>query len=68
MFWIRCPRHSLDDMANHYLNLKTTTFEEVAGKGVKQLTFNKVNLDVASDYAAEDAISRCKCTTRLVST
>ena len=35
--------------------LKTTTFEEVAGKGVKQLTFNKVNLDVASDYAAEDA-------------
>ena len=34
-------RHNLDDMANHYLNLKTTTFEEVAGKGVKQLTFNK---------------------------
>ena len=48
-------RHNLDDMANHYLNLKTTTFEEVAGKGVKQLTFNKVNLEVASDYAAEDA-------------
>ena len=48
-------RHNLDDMANHYLNLKTTTFEEVAGKGVKQLTFNKVNLDIASDYAAEDA-------------
>ena len=48
-------RHNLDDMANHYLNLKTTTFEEVAGKGVKQLTFNRVNLDVASDYAAEDA-------------
>ncbi len=48
-------RHNLDDMANHYLNLKTTTFEEVAGKGVKQLTFNKVNVDVASDYAAEDA-------------
>ncbi len=48
-------RHNLDDMANHYLNLKTTTFEEVAGKGVKQLTFNKVSLDVASDYAAEDA-------------
>jgi DNA polymerase-1 len=48
-------RHNLDDMSNHYLNLKTTTFEEVAGKGVKQLTFNKVNLDVASDYAAEDA-------------
>jgi DNA polymerase-1 len=48
-------RHNLDDMANHYLNLKTTTFEEVAGKGVKQLTFNKVNLNIASDYAAEDA-------------
>ena len=48
-------RHNLDDMANHYLNLKTTTFEEVAGKGVKQLTFDKVNLDIASDYAAEDA-------------
>ena len=48
-------RHNLDDMSNHYLNLETTTFEEVAGKGVKQLTINKVNLDVASDYAAEDA-------------
>ena len=48
-------RHNLDDMANHYLNLKTTTFEEVAGKGVKQVTFDQVPIEAATNYAAEDA-------------
>ena len=48
-------RHNMDDLAKHYLGITTTTFEDVAGKGVKQLTFDKVALDVASDYACEDA-------------
>ncbi|MES2917968.1 MAG: DNA polymerase I [Pseudomonadota bacterium] len=48
-------RHNMDDMAALYLGVKTTTFEEVAGKGVKQLTFNQVEVDRAAHYAAEDA-------------
>ncbi len=48
-------RHNMDDMAAHYLGVKTTTFEEIAGKGVKQLTFNQVELERAAHYAAEDA-------------
>ena len=35
-------RHNLDDLAKHYLNYQTTTFEELAGKGVKQLTLTKL--------------------------
>ena len=48
-------RHNLDALAQHYLNYKTTTFEEVAGKGVKQITFDLVPIDKAAHYAAEDA-------------
>ncbi|MDO4897001.1 MAG: DNA polymerase I [Moraxella sp.] len=48
-------RHNMDDLAKHYLNITTTTFEDVAGKGAKQLTFDKVEMDKASDYACEDA-------------
>ena len=48
-------RHNLDALAQHYLNYKTTTFEEVAGKGVKQITFDLVPIDKAVHYAAEDA-------------
>jgi DNA polymerase-1 len=48
-------RHNMDDMAALYLGVKTTTFEEVAGKGVKQLTFNQVEVERAAHYAAEDA-------------
>ncbi|HCT40701.1 MAG TPA: DNA polymerase I [Moraxellaceae bacterium] len=48
-------RHNMDDMAAHYLGVKTTTFEEIAGKGVKQLTFNQIEVDKATHYAAEDA-------------
>ena len=54
-------RHNLDAMAGHYLNVKTTTFEDVAGKGVKQLTFNQIPLEKASDYAAEDADITFRC-------
>ncbi len=48
-------RHNLDAMALKYLNHHTITFEDVAGKGAKQLTFNQVDLDKAAEYAAEDA-------------
>ena len=48
-------RHNLDALAQHYLNYKTTTFEEVAGKGVKQITFDLVPIDKAAHYASEDA-------------
>ncbi len=48
-------RHDMDSLANKYLSEKTIKFEDVAGKGAKQITFDKVKIDVASDYAAEDA-------------
>ena len=54
-------RHNLDAMAKFYLNYETTTYEEVAGKGVKQITFNQVNLDSGSHYAAEDADITFRC-------
>lgn len=47
--------HNMDDLASYYLGVTTTTFEEVAGKGAKQLSFDKVNVNEASDYACEDA-------------
>lgn len=48
-------RHNMDDMAAHYLNYKTVLFTDIAGKGVKQLTFDQIAIEQASDYAAEDA-------------
>ena len=48
-------RHDMDSLALKYLGHKNISFEEVAGKGSKQLTFNQIDLDVASPYAAEDA-------------
>ena len=48
-------RHNLDALSSYYLNYKTSTFEDVAGKGVKQITFDKVPIEVATNYAAEDA-------------
>jgi DNA polymerase I len=48
-------RHDMDTLASKYLGLKTIKFEDVAGKGKNQITFNKVELEVAKDYAAEDA-------------
>ena len=48
-------RHNMDDLALKYLGLSTIHFEDVAGKGAKQVTFDKINLDVAGEYAAEDA-------------
>lgn len=48
-------RHNMDALAAKYLDLKTVHFEDIAGKGAKQLTFNQVPLEQAADYAAEDA-------------
>jgi len=48
-------KHNMDDLALKYLGHKNISFEEIAGKGVKQLTFNQISLEVAAPYAAEDA-------------
>jgi DNA polymerase-1 len=48
-------RHNMDALAERYLGRTTVHFEDIAGKGAKQLTFNQIPLDVAADYAAEDA-------------
>ena len=48
-------RHDMDSAALAYLGIRTITFDEVAGKGAKQLTFNQVPVDRAAEYSAEDA-------------
>jgi DNA polymerase I len=48
-------RHDMDATAARYLGIQTITFEQVAGKGAKQLTFNQVPVETAAEYSAEDA-------------
>ncbi|PWC17601.1 DNA polymerase I [Brenneria roseae subsp. roseae] len=48
-------RHDMDSLAERHLSHKTITFEEIAGKGKNQLTFNQIALEQAGPYAAEDA-------------
>lgn len=48
-------RHDMDSLADRWLKHKTITFEEIAGKGKNQLTFNQIALEEAGRYAAEDA-------------
>ena len=48
-------RHDMDSLALAYLNHNTIHYEDIAGKGAKQLTFNQIDLDQAAPYAAEDA-------------
>ncbi|MEJ2741049.1 MAG: DNA polymerase I [Gammaproteobacteria bacterium] len=48
-------RHDMDSLAAKYLDIKTVKFEDIAGKGAKQITFDYVPLDQAAYYAAEDA-------------
>ena len=48
-------RHDMDSVAGYYLNVDTIHYEDVAGKGAKQLTFNQIDLEQAAPYAAEDA-------------
>lgn len=48
-------KHNMDDLAKKYLGVETIHYEEVAGKGAKQISFSQVPLEQASPYAAEDA-------------
>ena len=48
-------RHNMDALSLKYLDHKTVSFEDVAGKGAKQLTFNQIDIEKAGYYAAEDA-------------
>jgi DNA polymerase-1 len=48
-------RHDMDSLAETYLGQKTIHFEDIAGKGAKQITFNQIPLDKAAPYAAQDA-------------
>lgn len=48
-------RHNMDDLADRYLGHKTIAFEDLAGKGKNQLTFDQIPLAQAAEYAAEDA-------------
>jgi len=48
-------RHNMDDLAKKYLEIETLRYEDIAGKGIKQIPFSEVSLDQASPYAAEDA-------------
>ena len=48
-------RHDMDSLSETYLGQSTIHFEDIAGKGVKQITFNQIPLDKAAPYAAEDA-------------
>lgn len=48
-------RHDMDELAKKYLDIKTIHYEDIAGKGKKQLSFNQIEIDPAAEYAAEDA-------------
>ena len=48
-------RHDMDSVAKHYLGKETIHYEDIAGRGAKQLTFNQIDLETAAPYAAEDA-------------
>ena len=48
-------RHNMDALAKYYLDHDTIHYVDIAGKGAKQKTFDQIELELASDYAAEDA-------------
>jgi DNA polymerase-1 len=48
-------RHDMDTLALKYLQIKTTKYEDICGKGAKQIKFTQVPIDIATHYAAEDA-------------
>jgi DNA polymerase-1 len=48
-------RHDMDSMAKHYLGIDTIHFEDVAGKGAKQIGFSQVDIERAAEYSAEDS-------------
>ena len=47
--------HDMDNLAERHLALKTTTYDEVTGKGAKRIPFEQVSVENATEYAAEDA-------------
>ncbi|MFL9711158.1 DNA polymerase I [Methylobacillus sp. Pita1] len=47
--------HGMDDLAMRHLGVQTITYEQIAGKGAKQVPFSQIGIDTASEYAAEDA-------------
>ena len=55
VFNATASRHDMDSLASRYLGYETVKYADVAGKGVKQITFNQVAIDDAARYAAEDA-------------
>jgi DNA polymerase-1 len=55
IFNATATRHDMDSLAQKYLSKKTVKFEDIAGKGAKQITFDQVPLPEAAHYAAEDA-------------
>ncbi len=60
-------RHDMDSLALAYLGESTIHFEDIAGKGAKQLTFNQIRLEEAAPYAAEDADITLRLHQRLIS-
>ena len=48
-------RHGMDKLAMYYLNYETIKYGDVAGTASKQISFSEVEIDIASNYAAEDA-------------
>ncbi len=48
-------RHDMDSLALHYLGVETVKYEDIAGKGAKQIGFDQVPVEIASNYSAEDA-------------
>jgi DNA polymerase I len=53
--WNSVQRHDMDSVAERYLGIRTIHYEDVAGKGAKQIPFSQVPVDKASEYSAEDA-------------
>lgn len=49
-------RHGLDNAAEKYLSYKTIHYEDITGKGAKQIPFSKVDIETAAEYACEDAL------------
>lgn len=48
-------RHNMDELAKRYLGYETISFEQLAGKGKNQLTFDQIDIEQATEYVAEDA-------------
>jgi DNA polymerase I-like protein with 3'-5' exonuclease and polymerase domains len=61
MCWILLPHATIWMPGKKYLDYTTVGFEDIAGKGANQLTFNQIDMEKAAFYAAEDADITCAC-------